>query len=150
MEDAVQDILFRGFNAIQSYKPGVSFNAWIYKIAYNHCLNLLRRRQMQMKLSWLFKGETLTESPEDLVVKQVFSEPMAAALSQLSPFERSLVILHIFQDKTFSEIGEIMDKSPEAVRKKLSRIKTQLKQVLEQWKGDEEWHVQPAWMKMKI
>lgn len=135
---------------MQSYKPEVSFNAWFYKIAYNHCLNLLRRRQVLKKLQWLFKEDAVTESPEDKVMKHVFSEPMTAALSKLSLYERNLLILHVFQDKTFAEIGEIMDKSPEAVRKKVSRIKMQLKQVLKKWEGEEEWHTQPAWTRMRI
>lgn len=148
-EDAVQDIFFKGYSAIKSYRPTVSFNAWIYRIAYNHCLTLMRRRQAHTRLQWLFKEDSVTESPEDRMVKQVINEPLAAELSRLSPYERSLLILHVFHDKTFVEIGEMMDKSPDAVRKKVSRIKCQLKQALKQWEEEKQWRTQPAWMRMR-
>ncbi|WP_084654004.1 RNA polymerase sigma factor [Paenibacillus zanthoxyli] len=36
----MQDILVKTFRAIGRYKITVNFSAWLYRIAYNHCLNL--------------------------------------------------------------------------------------------------------------
>jgi len=145
-EDAVQEILFKGYSGLHNYTHIVSFNAWLYKIAYNHCISLLRKRKLQSKMLWWAKDDMVTESTEDSVVKHVFSEPITRVLTGLSPYERSLLILHVFQEKTFNEIGEIVGKSPEAVRKKISRIKDRLKQLLIQLEEEEAWETQPTWM----
>lgn len=46
-EDAVQDVLVKGYQSIHQYKSQMHFSAWLYRIAYHHCLNLLRRRRLQ-------------------------------------------------------------------------------------------------------
>lgn len=43
-EDAAQDIFIRGLEHINHFSQPVSLPAWLYKIAHNHCLDLLKKR----------------------------------------------------------------------------------------------------------
>ncbi|MGM1047244.1 MAG: RNA polymerase sigma factor [Bacillota bacterium] len=138
-EDAVQEIFLKAYKSISSYKPSVSFNAWLYKIAYHHCLNLIHRRQLYEKIGRLLKGQIFAESAEQEFFRGTFSEPLSRALVSLPIEERSLLILYVFHDKSYSEIGEITDKSPDAIRKKLNRIKKKVKDKMNKWQGEEKW-----------
>src|SRR5690606_39385839 len=44
-EDAVQDIFVRGYVQIGAYEPSGTFSSWLYKLAYHHCLNEIKRRE---------------------------------------------------------------------------------------------------------
>lgn len=138
-EDAVQDIFLRGYQSIFSYTPTVSFSAWLYKIAYHHCLNVIRRRLLSDKLGRLWRGQIFAESAEQEYLRHVFSEPLSRAMARLPVEERSLLVLYVFHEKSYSEIGEIIGKSPEAVRKKLTRIRTKVKETINKWQGEETW-----------
>lgn len=137
-EDAVQEIFLKAYKSISSYKPSVSFNAWLYKIAYYHCLNLINRRQLHEKLGRLLKGQIFAESAEQEFLRGTFSEPLSRVLAGLPVEERNLLILYVFHDKTYNDIGEITGKSPEAIRKKMTRIRQKVKDRLKS-QGEEQW-----------
>lgn len=138
-EDAVQEIFLKAYKSILSYKPSVSFNAWLYKIAYHHCLNLTRRRRLYEKVGRLFKGQMFAESAEQEFLRGTFSEPLSRALHSLSGEERSILILYVFHDKTYTDIGEITGKSREAIRKKINRVRQKLINRMNMQKGEEQW-----------
>lgn len=96
-EDAVQDVLFKAYQSIGQYKPTASFSSWLYRIACNHCLNLLRRRRMQSRLMRIFKPETAAESPEQKVEESLYSEILQGALMKLSLEERNMLVLRVFE-----------------------------------------------------
>jgi len=138
-EDAVQEIFLKAYKSILSFKPSVSFNAWLYKIAYHHCLNLIHRRQKNEKVGRWLKGQIFAESAEQEFLRGTFSEPLSRALTGLPVEERSLLILYVFHDKTYTDIGEITGKSPEAIRKKLTRIRQKVKDRMNMWQGEKQW-----------
>ncbi|WP_233277463.1 RNA polymerase sigma factor [Paenibacillus durus] len=137
-EDAVQDILVKAFEKINMYKPTVSFSSWLYKMAYHHCLNLIHRKKLQQKFKvGLFTPNMTTDSAAQVIERQLFSEPLSRALDKLTAEERTLLVLRIFEEKSFDEIGEIMNKSQEAVKKKYGRTKTKLKKIMDHMKEEE-------------
>ncbi|MFC5529356.1 RNA polymerase sigma factor [Cohnella yongneupensis] len=76
-EDAVQEIFVKAYREIAKYRPTVSFSAWLYKIAYRHCLNVLKQRQGHqrllslMTLQWPSAPPPRTaEAAHDLVASQ--------------------------------------------------------------------------------
>ncbi|CAM3099337.1 hypothetical protein PALU110988_01305 [Paenibacillus lupini] len=79
-EDAAQDIFVKAYQSIQSYRPTAGFSAWLYKIAYRHCLNVLRRRRLQLHKRALFQPDKSVESPEEIVDRQLFSPPLDSVL----------------------------------------------------------------------
>ncbi|MFF2015595.1 RNA polymerase sigma factor [Paenibacillus sp. NPDC058177] len=146
-EDAVQDIFLKAYKSIYSYAQAVSFSAWLYKIAYHHCLNLIRKRQLYDKLSRLWKGHFVAESAEQEYLRGVFNEPLSKALTKLSAEERSLLILYVFHEKSYTEIGEIAGKSPEAVRKKITRVRNKVKDNINSCQEEGQW--EHSWIQTK-
>jgi RNA polymerase sigma-70 factor (ECF subfamily) len=130
-EDAVQDILVKGYQSIHQYKLQMHFSAWLYRIAYHHCLNLLRRRRLHKRVMSLFKPEFMAVSPEQELDDRLFKPSLSAALTQLSLEERNMLILRVFEEKTYAEIGEILGVSPNALTKRMNRIKQKVQKAME-------------------
>ncbi|KTD84985.1 RNA polymerase subunit sigma [Paenibacillus etheri] len=130
-EDAVQDIFIKAYQNIGHFESQVSFNSWLYRVSYNHCLNQLRRKKFQNQLRKLLRQDVTTKSAEQMVENQLFSESVTSALEKLSVEERNLLILRIFEDKSFAEISEILGKSTVTVRKRYERTRCKLREVIE-------------------
>ncbi len=82
--------------------------------------------------------------------KRLFSPQLATALTLLSPEDRSLLILYIFEERTYSELSEIMGCKPEALKKRLSRMKGKVRRILQDWREDEKWEEKKKTLDLKI
>jgi RNA polymerase sigma-70 factor (ECF subfamily) len=85
-EDVVQDALFSAWRSIASFQ-GVSFRAWLFRIATNRALDHLRSRKRRPELP--------LEPPEDEDV--TWAEPAAAGpdLTQLAGDREALAVVEI-------------------------------------------------------
>lgn len=139
-EDAVQDILVKAYQNIGMYRPIVSFSSWLYKIAYHHCLSLLRKHQRQRRVITRLQPVLPAESPEQLMDRYIFDKPLAIALSHLNTEERNLLVLRIFEEQSFPEIAVIMSKNTDTVKKKYRRTIMKLGKMMNaQEGGTEKW-----------
>lgn len=140
-EDAVQEILVKGYQNIGQYRPRVSFSSWLYKIAYHHCLGVIRQRQRQGRLLMLLRPQKYAESPEQQMDRLLFDEPLAVALARLKAEERNLLVLRIFEEQSFADIAVILGKNTEAVKKRYRRTIIKLTNLLQAQREGEE----PQW-----
>lgn len=139
-EDAVQEILVKAYQHIGQYRPLVSFSSWLYRIAYHHCLQVIRQRQRHRRLLTLLRPQKYVESPEQRMDRYLFDEPLAVALSRLKAEERSLLVLRIFEEQSFADIAVILGKNTEAVKKRYQRTIVKLADLLQaQREGEEQW-----------
>ncbi len=129
-EDAVQDILVKAYQSLHQYKRADRFSAWLYRIAYHHCLNLVRRRRIHHKVMTIVRPETTATSPEQKLDNALYKPSLEAALSRLSLEERNLLILRVFEEKTFAEIGTILKVSPNALVKRMKRIQQKVRKSM--------------------
>ncbi|OMF21966.1 RNA polymerase subunit sigma [Paenibacillus sp. FSL H8-0259] len=120
-EDAVQDIFVKVYQELGRYEKRVSFSAWLYKVAYHHCLDQLRRNKRRNRLMSLYKLQLVREAPEspdDSPVDRIFGD--------LTSEERSLLILRVIEQYSFEEIAQITGRSSAALRKKYERLRRKL------------------------
>ncbi|GLX70424.1 RNA polymerase sigma factor [Paenibacillus glycanilyticus] len=120
-EDIVQEVFLKAFREIGKYRPTVSFSAWLYKIAYRHCLNSLKRHKGQHRLLSLIKLQwPSAPSPRT-------AETADHLLTGLSPEDRQLIILRTLEERSFAEIAELTSVNAVALRKKFERIRKKLR-----------------------
>jgi len=122
-EDAVQDILVKAYQSLRQYGRGENFSAWLYRMAHRHCLNVLRRRRLHSKVMRFFRPETTSAGPEQELDDRLYPPSLESALALLSPQERSLLVMRAFEEKSYAEMGEILQISPNALVKRMQRIK---------------------------
>ncbi|MWV43347.1 sigma-70 family RNA polymerase sigma factor [Paenibacillus sp. HJL G12] len=149
-QDAVQDILFKAYTKLDLYESRATFSSWLYKIAYHHCLNMLRKRHIRDRVYRLFKPATFTESAEQNLDRQWFSPPLEYALSRLSVEERSILILRVFEEEPFAEIADILGKSTDAVKKKYTRLKQKVIRLIAEKEGEKGCNTKESLVKMKL
>ena len=110
---------------------------WLYKTAYNHCIDILRKRKKQVF--------STSEAQEDNVGKKEpeaayymedgMSEDIKAALGVLSPEDRALVISRIMDDLDFAQLSQIYNASAATLRKRYERAKKKLAEALRETEG---------------
>ncbi len=124
-EDAAQEIFLKAYRSLASFRKEASFSTWLYRIASNHCRDLLRKRSRQ-------KTEPLDELPESLLSSD---DPRAQAektdlaeqiLLALSPDERLILTLREVQGLSYEEIAEVLSCSLDAVKGRLKRLREAL------------------------
>ncbi|MGN7478156.1 RNA polymerase sigma factor [Solibacillus silvestris] len=121
-EDAVQDVFLK---VIKSGNLSAidNLNAWLYKIAYFHCINKLKRRRILSFVPFI-------ESENPMVkAENAMDEQLQNILSQLKPEERALIVLRIIENYSFEEIAAIMDKTAPTIRKRYERLKGKIKKL---------------------
>lgn len=128
-EDAVQDICFKVLSAKEVPER---FRPWIYRVARNHCLNVLRGRGRRKDGHPLPSASRLHVALTGQLTKLANDElrlRMADMVDALSDSHREVLRLRYAEDLSRAEIAEILE-LPESVVK--SRLFEGLKRLREQ------------------
>lgn len=142
-EDAAQDIFLKAYSALSRFRGDASFSTWLYRIAANHCKDLLRKRSREKTQSWEALVEEQGERIEQLLTEP--SNPIEAAahaelankvLSFLPADYRAILSLREAEGLSYEEIAEVLGCSVNAVKSRLRRareaLQTQLRHFLRQ------------------
>jgi RNA polymerase sigma-70 factor (ECF subfamily) len=111
-EDAAMDVFVKLRSKLGQYDPERPFTAWLYKVAANHCWDLLRRRKTRQDLETQ-EAETLPlEHPDPGQLDQMISEQtgdgVRQALARLSDRARMALVLRYYADMSYEEIAEAL------------------------------------------
>lgn len=135
IEDAVQDVFLRAYTNIQSYDPKYRFSPWIYRIAHNVFVNVLRKH---VHRSFAFVDFDTFVSPlgakEEVLTPNELIELRASlerGLSKLDPKYREVLVLHYFEDLSYDEIADVLHIPKGTVGVRLKRGRDALKRVEE-------------------
>jgi RNA polymerase sigma-70 factor (ECF subfamily) len=120
--DLAQDTFLQVYKEIGRTSGELKLDAWIYRIATNYGLRYLNRKRLKQFIH-LESREVIDQTlkiagPEDQTVTRVLVQQ---ALSRMSPRDAVIVELHFGNGFTYEEIGQILQVSPEAVRKRVAR-----------------------------
>ncbi|PKB16915.1 RNA polymerase sigma factor [Flavobacterium sp. 5] len=133
-EEVAQDTFIKIFNSLNKFKGDSKFSTWIYKIAYNTCLdNLKKMKKEENNISidefsaHLIKTmDNALSALEDKERKQTIQN----CLNLLPSEENFLLTLYYFDDQSLEEIGKIMDISANNAKVKLFRSRQKLALIL--------------------
>ena len=118
-EDAVQDVCFKVLSAKVIPKD---FRPWIYRVARNHCLNLLRgrvRRKDGQQLPAASQiGEAMTGNLTRLANEELKSR-LTALVNDLSEAHREVLRLRYVEGLSRPEIAQVLSLSESVVKSRL-------------------------------
>ena len=104
-EDMVQETFLRAYRQIRSYDSRAAFGTWLFRIATNCSLDLLRRRGVRRECQEpggeddapKMEHPSTAPSPERLAISTQIRRRVRVALAQLSPTEQAAFILRHFE-----------------------------------------------------
>lgn len=135
-EDCGQEVFLKAFRYLKKYDPNLPFGAWLYKIAYHQCIDVIRRRKLARYLPFFYQDDK-QNTPVDLEIEaHYFDETVHRALSVLSMEERNLLILRCVEDKSYQEIGLILNRSSPTLRKRYERAAAKFRKAYVKVKGE--------------
>ena len=124
VEDILQEVFIRGYKNLSKYKNGTSFNAWLYRLTYNHTMNYMKKRN-RSKVVYL---ETLPEMIATEIPDTEMSEVTRVALAQLTIEERNLLFLRIYEELSYKELAQLLHKKESSLRKQYERVRKKFKE----------------------
>jgi RNA polymerase sigma-70 factor (ECF subfamily) len=142
-EDMTQETFIRACHALPRFeiRQGISFEAWLYRIAVNCCRSRMRRKWYQV-LPWPNPAPQLTIAPEEqpdrLVMRGQHRDEILAAIQSLGDKHRLVVILRYYAGLSNEEIAQAIGIPSGTVRSRLHTARQQLKVLLTDRQGQEE------------
>ena len=138
-EDGAQDVFLKIYQARTTWRPEAKFTTWMYRIAVNHCLNVIRDRAKERAESLSTEDgdrelrDPRLRTPTDLMRQGELREAVRRALDRLPPNQRMAVLLYRYHEMSYREIAEALDTTEKAVKSLLARSKDNLKDHLKRW-----------------
>ena len=133
-EDAVQDVFIKAYQNIQSFRTSERFSPWIYRIAHNTFLNVVRAHSRE-KVSFfdtdqLF-GMHIADTSEEALREQRYDNDMLEHyLGEIDVKYREVLVLFYFEEKDYEEIAEILRIPKSTVGVRLARARDRLKTII--------------------
>ncbi|MEO6502230.1 MAG: RNA polymerase subunit sigma-70 [Jatrophihabitantaceae bacterium] len=149
-EDAVQETYLRAWRARESF-DGSQARAWLYRIATNVCLDLIRTRARQAprlrslaEVSWLqpypdrlLDQAAAEDQPEAVAVaRETIELAFLAALQVLPPRQRAALVLRDVLGLPATELADLLGSSVAAVNSALQRARVTMAQHLPSHRSD--------------
>src|SRR6266478_542249 len=144
-EDVVQETFLRAYKQLDKYEARSSFSTWLYRIASNYSLDLIRSRKRHEDKRERGSAEDERDilqsipvdspGPDRLLYGIQISDRVNAALNELSPQERTAFVLRHFEGQSIQEIGEALGTGTNATKHSIFRAVQKLRKSLEPMMG---------------
>lgn len=134
-EEAAQETFIRAYTRLHTFDPDRPFSSWLFTIANNHCIDILRkRRYLLLSLEDRLPPHQalMTEDgkgPEAQVISGESQQLVQGLLQVLAPDLRQAIIMRYWQDMSLEEIAEVMGATVSAIKSRLFRARRRLAQV---------------------
>ncbi len=126
-EDAVQETLWAATRAIRTFRgTATSIASWMFTIVRRECLRLIERHRRTTDVD----DEVLVEvvDPSDALAVRRRVDLLAAAISDLDPLHREVILLRDIQELSAPEAAQQLDISIDALKSRLHRARVNLRE----------------------
>jgi RNA polymerase sigma-70 factor (ECF subfamily) len=142
-EDVVQETFLRAYKQLHRWEARSSFGTWLYRIAANYSLDLMRRRKRHGEVTMNDSGPdddalemaqalpSTDAGPERLLFSNRVQACVTGALNELSQQERTAFVLRHFEGQSIDEISAALGLSGNAAKHSIFRAVQKLRRALE-------------------
>lgn len=140
-EDMTQEIFIKIYKNIYKCEGKQSIKAWVYTIAYNTCIDEVRKRKGKnnISLDMEIEGEENSFSlnipsneytPESALLEKEGLLEIEQAINSLNEVNKTLIFLRDIKGLSYNEISEIMQLNIGTVKSRLNRARNLLKNMI--------------------
>jgi RNA polymerase sigma-70 factor (ECF subfamily) len=132
-EDVVQDVMLRVHHSLRSFRGEARFGTWIYRIAFNHALNLkahVRYRAPHVSEQVLETTPSPERGPYDQLQDERRQRALLVCVGELPEVYQSAVRLHYWLGTSISDIAVMLDAPENTVKSYLHRARRLLQTML--------------------
>ncbi|HWB95534.1 MAG TPA: sigma-70 family RNA polymerase sigma factor [Bryobacteraceae bacterium] len=138
-EDVVQESFLRAYRQLGRFDNRSSFGTWLYRIAVNCALDLVRARKRRSEQTALGEEQldpvlnlpATGSTPERMAMSGEISRRVAAAMQTLSENERSAFVMRHFEGMSIEAISGLLGVQPGAAKHSIFRAVQKLRRSLE-------------------
>ena len=116
--DAIQNAFLKAYQALGRYDASQKFFTWIYRIAVNECLNVIRARRTTVPLEQMEPAAQATE-PGDPAERAENRRRIREALMALPPEQREVIVLRHFGGMTYAQVAQTLGVPEKTVKSRL-------------------------------
>jgi RNA polymerase sigma-70 factor (ECF subfamily) len=151
-EDVSQEVFIKIYRSLGSFRRDAKMSSWIYQIAVNSAIDLLRKRKAKPSVTLEdFDRVELQDAPRGAATAAVDPESSAAAallqghideaLHTLTPRERAVFTMRHYNEFQIDEIADVLEISSGTVKSLLFRALQKLRRELAFYRGGGSWEV---------
>lgn len=128
-EDAAQEAFIRAWRHLPGYRPRSPFRNWVYRIATNAALDVLRRERETVDIDALPLASS-DAGPEATVEGRERGERVRQAVLELPPASRAALVLREYEGLSYQEIADALGVPIGTVMSRLSYARKRLREAL--------------------
>ena len=136
--EAAQEAFLAAWQGLKFFRGESSFSTWLYRLASNASVDLLRREQRHRGAAGpsLNDEETYADVPSDAPDPQTLAErselrqQIEAGLRAMTPEHREVLILREMHQLSYDEIARVLSLDTGTVKSRISRARKQLRNFL--------------------
>jgi RNA polymerase sigma-70 factor (ECF subfamily) len=139
-EDVVQESFLRAYKQLARFDGRASFGTWLYRIAVNCSLDLVRSRKRRNELVPPADSEmddptaalpSHDPAPDRMVMSGEVRSRVAEAMTELSASERTAFVLRHFEGMGIEDVSRVLGCQPGAAKQSVFRAVQKLRRALE-------------------
>ena len=128
--DLAQEGFLKAWRSIQQFQGRSSFYTWLYSLTVNLTIDSLRRKGRRVEVELDDAIPSSLPSPRANYHRNEIRQHINAALAQLSPEHRAVIVLKEIEDLQYQEIAKILNLSIGTVMSRLFYGRKQLQSIL--------------------
>ncbi len=137
-DDATQQTFIQAFESFPAARPGASLRPWLFQVARNKCIDLIRKRRT-VPLSTFSREEADAPQiepidpralPAELYEREELQEILRDAIATLPERSREVVLMRYVGELTFAEIGRSLGMPENTAKTLFQRAKATLRVYL--------------------
>ncbi len=144
-EDALevsQEAFIKAYRSIRGFRGKSSFGTWLFRITTNKAIDFIRRNKKHRNLEERDWNRTLipsnevtgrgehTRDPRDLLVDKELRNTLELAMNQLSPKQRTVIVLREVEGLSYDEISKTLGCPKGTVMSRLHGARARLREIL--------------------
>jgi len=131
-KDVAQRALVQAFVKLGQLRDAGSFRSWVYRMAANLSLNVVRDRKPQAALG--DEAEAAAAPAREPLVEPLLEEEaqrrLRAAVALLPPQQRLVVELRIYEELPFAEVAEVAECSEDSAKVNFHHAMKRLRAIM--------------------